>query len=305
MWADISDERHADLATIGYDQPSWDYEQLQKFEKAKAKAEPPPPPRPKTPPRVRAPPPPAGPNWTSGLPNLRDPSVVFLLSCLLAPIFLALFAGTLTSAALFHYLVHPVPIVAGILLFVYLYCVHQGVTSVPEAEKLVAAWYLVNAFGFKSIMDTFAGSLQGWTLMTEQYNLLEARYLLALGSQNSEGLESTPVHLTSLLEILVMVPLCLCAYALIVRQPTSGYRYAAELVSSTFTIAGTWYFYLPLILPTISDSVTKLFTSDSAVDRYFRGVFGCVLCPLIWVVVPSMRIYYVSNILQSQCSKRD
>lgn len=306
MWADVSDERHADLATIGYTQESWDYEQLHKNDKPIVKS----PARLKTPPRVRAPPPPpppapSGPDWTSGLPSLKDPSVLFLLGCLLAPILLALLAGTLTGSALFEYLVHPIPIVAGVLLFLYLYGVHQGLTTVPEADKLIAAWYLVNGFGFKSIMDTFAGSLQGWSLMTVQYNLLEARYLLPLGSQNAEGLESTPVHLTSLLEIIVMVPLCLIAYALIVRQPSSGYRYAVELATSTLQIAGVWYFYLPLILPTVSDSVTKLLMSDSRVDVYFRGVFGCIICPLIWVVVPSLRIYDVSNILQTRCSKMD
>jgi len=36
----------------------------------------------------------------------------------------------------------------------------------------------------------------------------------------------------------------------------------------------------------------QFFTSSDPVELYFRGVFGCVICPLIWIVVPLLRVIY-------------
>eukprot|EP00940_MAST-03C_sp_MAST-3C-sp2_P000498 g498.t1 len=218
---------------------------------------------------------------------LSDPSVLFLAACVVAPLFLEMIDGTLTLSVLKAYLYCGVPV--GACLVGVLMIFTQNAPR--EAYTPCAMWYLVNGVGFKSAMDTFSGSLQSWSLMTKQYNALEARYAMPLSN-----FESLPVHLTSLLEISVMTPMCLWVFYLIVREPSSARRYVAESSLATLQMAGTWYFYMPLILTSSGDRAARFFHEDSGiVDFYFRGVFGTVICPLIWIIVPLLRLIYASS----------
>jgi len=277
---------------------SWDYDQEQRVARAAPTPEPPTvspvrrKPDPVLAPRsISSPQPTAapGPDGFDNLPSLYDPSSLFLLSCLVAPPFLELYEGNLDLTALIFYIVHPVPGTSLLLMMIFLYFTHRKPSNVSASDMRVATWYLVNGFGFKTIMDTFSGSLQSWSLMTAQYNALEGRYQLPLWGHT----EAQAVHITSLLEITIQAPLCLLAYYLIIRRPASAVRFTTEFVLATLQAAGTWYFYMPLL--TTADGTARLekfFTSSDPVELYFRGVFGCVICPLIWIVVPLLRVIY-------------
>jgi len=148
-------------------------------------------------------------------------------------------------------------------------------------------------------MDTFSGSLQAWSLMTLQYNALEGRYILPLSD-----FESNTVHLSSLLEILVQAPLCLWVYYLIVHQGNSALRYAVEFCLCTLQMAGTWYFYLPLLLTPSNKRLMAMLGTDDVIDFYFRGIFGSILCPAVWIVVPMLRIYLCTQSLDASLKSK-
>ncbi len=77
--------------------------------------------------------------------------------------------------------------------------------------------------------------------MTVQYNKLESRYQLDNGFSQGFFLnhyESVPVHLTSLLEVLIMSPGSIYVYWLIVRHGDSARRYVLEIIFSVLKIIG-------------------------------------------------------------------
>lgn len=226
-------------------------------------------------------------NETNPMSILLDPSVLFLGSCLVAPLGVELMENNLTSDVVVEYVFHEIPLIAMSVLIVFLAFAHRkGAINLNCGERRVALWYLVNGVGFKSIMDTCSGSAQNWNLMTKQYNALESRYALPL-----ENAVSVPVHLTSLLEICVMTPLCFWVYYLIVREGNTWKRFAVEIVLATLQIVGTYYFYAPLVLTSAGDRARAFLSSNDPLDFYLRGVFGSVLCPLLWVVLPTVRIF--------------
>ena len=178
------------------------------------------------------------------------------------------------------------------LLIMFIAIAHRkGASFKSCTDRRVALWYLVNGIGFKSVMDTFSGTAQSWDLMTKQYNALESRYALSF----SDNPVSVPVHLTSLLEISVMAPLCFWVYYLIVRDGRSSTRYVVELVLATLQIVGTYYFYAPLLFTSAGDRARGFLVSNNPLDFYLRGVFGSVICPLLWIIVPLIRIKSVTR----------
>lgn len=223
-----------------------------------------------------------------------DPSVLFLLSCLLAPPLLELCTGgeQFTLKRAMDYVIHPVPMTSLACALAFLGWVHRDAPCVTSSERMVAAWYLVNGFGFKTAMDVMSGSMQSWNLMTDQYNALEKRYAMSMDHHP----EAAAVHLCSLLEAVVQAPLCIWLYLLIIRRGGSATRFAVEVSLATLQAAGTWFFYLPLVFTSSKQHVLALFASeDLVIDVLFRGVFGSLICPMIWIVVPIARIYCVTK----------
>eukprot|EP00658_Telonema_sp_P-2_P048967 TRINITY_DN37238_c0_g1_i2.p1 TRINITY_DN37238_c0_g1~~TRINITY_DN37238_c0_g1_i2.p1 ORF type:complete len:263 (+),score=65.30 TRINITY_DN37238_c0_g1_i2:197-985(+) len=209
----------------------------------------------------------------SSWPSLADPSVLFLLACVLCPPLVELYEGTYSHEALLEYVLHPLPLLSLMVTALLLLWAHRGEPEVAAGERAVAAWYLVNGVGFKSIMDTMSGSMQAWSLMTKQYNALEPRYARPYYDDPS----AQPVHFCSLLEITVMTPLCLWLYVLIVRSPKSATRFCIEFCLATLQATGTWFFYMPNLLTSHSQDVLKFFSSNNFMDLYLRGVFGLSL----------------------------
>merc|ERR1712070_940110 len=116
--------------------------------------------------------------------------------------------------------------------------------------------------------------------MTDQYSALEKRYAMHMDEQP----EAAAVHLCSLLEATIQAPLCIWLYVLIIRRGGSAARFAVEVSLATLQAAGTWFFYLPLIFTQSRQHVLSLFASeDFILDVLFRGVFGSIICPLIWI----------------------
>eukprot|EP01065_Artemidia_motanka_P015669 TRINITY_DN1940_c0_g1_i2.p1 TRINITY_DN1940_c0_g1~~TRINITY_DN1940_c0_g1_i2.p1 ORF type:complete len:267 (+),score=117.84 TRINITY_DN1940_c0_g1_i2:78-803(+) len=220
---------------------------------------------------------------------LLDPSWVFGLACVLTPPLMAcspliefsqIAPRGCDPAA---YFVHPLPIVSAILCIAFaMYCQSGKTAKLNGSDTRAANWYLVNAFIFKSIMDTCSGTLQSWGMMTQQYNMLEPRYQYPVSRH-----ESIPVHLTSMLEMFVMVPLCLLTY----RAMHKGYgsRYVYEIVTAVLQMTGTYYFYLAGII-TQGDALVRMGTETNLFDRLFYFTFGNVFCPLLWLVYPCYRI---------------
>ena len=102
-----------------------------------------------------------------------------------------------------------------------------------------------------------------------------------------------------------MTPLCFWVYWLIYRDQHSGKRYIVEAVLATLQIAGVFYFYLPLLLTDAGERAFGFFKSNNPIDFYFRGVFGSVVCPLLWIVVPTIRLFRLACDLERAMSRKN
>lgn len=233
---------------------------------------------------------------------LLDPSWIFGLACMLAPPLVSCTPLVSLSklapreCAISRHFVHPIPI-AGLLLCLTwsLYC-QQGSVTLSSRDKRVANWYLVNGFVFKSMMDTFSGSLQAWPTMTAQYNLLEPRYQKPLSD-----FDSIPVHLSSLLEIAFQVPLCLLVYR--AYHQGSKHRYVLEIVLATLQAAGTFYFYLAGLIT--EPEKLGMFMNASMFDFVFYCCFGSIFCPLLWIVLPVLCIRSAAGDIARLCESKE
>lgn len=224
---------------------------------------------------------------------LLDPSWMFGIACVVTPPLLACSPFIEYSdlsprgCDLPTYFSNPAFIVSTVLCILFVYVTQSDGKKISKADRRAAHWYVVNAFIFKSIMDTWSGTLQSWPMMTAQYNALEPRYIMPFSKP-----ESLPVHLTSILELTVMTPLCLATYWGLHRQ--TGWRYTIEAITATLQATGTYYFYLAGII-TQGDALKKMATESNAFDFLFYFIFANVFCPLLWIVVPILRIRTVTQ----------
>eukprot|EP00755_Sulcionema_specki_P012690 Sspe_Gene.52066::Locus_28861_Transcript_1_1_Confidence_1.000_Length_1240::g.52066::m.52066/K01824/EBP; cholestenol Delta-isomerase len=221
------------------------------------------------------------------LKAVTDPTFVFALSCLVTPAVIGCTslhklsalspdhcptldeAFTPISCAFF----------GGLALFI-LIC--PGSSNLSPRDRRVANWYLYNGLIIKTLMDTISGSLQSYPLMTPQYNIVDPRYSRPLSDTTS-----LPVHLTSALEITVMAPLCLAVYWC--YHKNNPLRYSLEIILCVLQIAGTYYFYASGLL-TERRHIEQVMNPAVPFDFLFYFLFGLVICPFIWVVVPILCI---------------
>merc|ERR1712113_415235 len=103
---------------------------------------------------------------------------------------------------------------------------------------------------------------------------------------------SLPVHLTSALELLIMTPLCLWLY----RAYHQGWasRYAIEIITAVLQITGTYYFYGAGLI-SHWDLLRTRATQTNFFDFSFLFLFGNIICPMVWVVVPLACIFGASK----------
>jgi hypothetical protein len=170
-----------------------------------------------------------------------------------------------------------------------------------RTDRFVARWYLLNGCFFNSMMDVFAGQLQAWPLMTEQYNALEPRYAAAPGPGPCGAYARSVVALTSLQEILFQAPLGMALYYAYHRR--AAWRLPAEIVFNVCSVAGVWYFYgteayarFPCVsTPPLQALANADLSTEAGRERLLAAAFtpkllfefwlGFVAFPLLWAVV--------------------
>lgn len=184
--------------------------------------------------------------------------------------------------------------------------------SMSTQQFRIARWYLVNGLFFHTLCDSIAGTHQQWSLMSEAYKELDARFY---EPTSAEGMLAS---LVTQLEMFVMTPLCLLVYygyrCHALKQPIGNnnkyivkheaWVYIAEIITSTLQLIGCYFFYGGEIAHVMLDTghwktpfdVNLEFTPKHIC--YFWFSF-CVL-PLVWVFYPLWMIRRATRDLISQ-----
>ncbi len=102
-----------------------------------------------------------------------DPSVLFIVLCTLAPCVINYNDPT----ACVNYLLEYPCLIAVSCCFLFEFIANRyGLGLATPDEIMISRWYLINACGFHTLYDGNTGILQNWSLMTQQYNILDQRY---------------------------------------------------------------------------------------------------------------------------------
>lgn len=176
---------------------------------------------------------------------LRDPTVVFTIWVVLAPIGLMVLEnehtfGQVVQQSLQGYLLAPTMLCSYAYLFLVVSLAHSGGRTVKLSprDQRVARWFLMNGVYYNLFLDVVSGQFQANSLMTYQYNLIEPRY--KFGPMDVRG---QSVFWTSMCEIFFQSPFCILAYYGYVRG--KAWRRCLEVIVSVLHIAGVWWFYVP------------------------------------------------------------
>lgn len=217
---------------------------------------------------------------------LRDPTVMFAVWVILAPIGLLAWENNLSfselvSQSLFGYLLAPTMLCSYAYLFLVVALTHSGgqVVQLNARDLRVARWFLMNGVYFNLFLDVVSGQFQANSLMTFQYNLIEPRYIF--GSFDVRG---QSVFWTSMCELFFQSPMCILCYYGYVRG--KSWRRALEIIVSVLHIAGVWWFYVPEAyshFPHLG-GYPKGWTEALTFHRIFYFYFGFWFMGSVWVV---------------------
>jgi len=185
-----------------------------------------------------------------------------------------------------------------VLLFVVLVFTHLfGTTHTLSArQQRIANWFLCNGVFINIFLDVFAGQFQWSGLMTEQYNILEPRYVMGLYHDAGQV-----VFMTSMLELLLQAPLCLITYWGFYHN--TGWKEATGIIASVLHFTGIWWMYVPEILrgfPHIPADRNFRFSFHDILYYWFGFWFCCGL----WTLVPILLTITLTRDISAQISKK-
>ena len=179
---------------------------------------------------------------------------------------------------------------------------------------LIAHWYLMTGIFFHILLDGLSGLLQINGLMSQQYARLDKRYVLPF---QHEGLV---VHLVSILEMLIMAPLCLSIYigyyqysnksAMNKQDKKKGllWVHSLEIIVSCLQLIGVFFYNGQELIHIVRDDGLQMFDVDYnlqfTLDYIFYFWFGTVFCQLIWIIVPIYQIKRAHKDIKSIIKKQ-
>ena len=228
---------------------------------------------------------------------LTDPSVLFALSVIIAPLGLVNYPQLQIDASI-KYLMNPAIIGCTVLwLAIEIFC------SIKSKKSVIAHWYLMNGIFFHLLLDPLSGLFQITDLMSTQYGKLDKRYILPF---DDEGLI---VNLVSLLELIFMAPICLYIYYGYYKYfgrknkknitNTNAKRgilliYSLEIIVSTLQLIGTFFYDGQELIHIIKGDGKEIINIDYNLSFTFEHIFyfwfGFIIAQLPWIFVPIFMI---------------
>jgi hypothetical protein len=171
-----------------------------------------------------------------------DPTVLYLAAAFLAPAFGG-FPRPLSAAETLACFTHPIHLRGGALVLAAFLAVKRGGPTVrlPLADRARARWYLLNGVHIHLILDVLVGTYHYLPPFAATYCFFDSRYCDVAASDYA-----TALHTVSLLEVLVMFPLCVALYGMYHRG--SAARDVTEVVVCCFQFIGTVFYFVPELL---------------------------------------------------------
>ena len=224
---------------------------------------------------------------------LTDPSVLFALNVIIAPLLIVNYPQTQLDLSK-EYLTHP-PIVITVILWLLIEII--AAVSSKSKTSITARWYLINAIFFHGLLDPICGIFQAGGLMSQQYAILDKRYTLPF---DHEGLI---VHLVSLLELVLMAPICLLIYYGYHQNYKNStdkiWIYCLEIIVSTLQLTGTFFYNGQELIHIVRGDGLEIFKVDYKLEFTFDYIFyfwfGAVVAQLPWIIVPCYMIKRAYN----------
>jgi hypothetical protein len=156
-----------------------------------------------------------------------DPTVLYIVACLIAP------AVELRGAAMTAYWTHPLFIGGAVALVATVALAAWGNRAAPlsAGQRRLARWYLLNGVVIHVMLDGLVGIYQVNAPFAKQYAIIDKRFA---DTTTDAG---AAVHVLSLVELLVMGPMCLLLYVLYQRRHAA--RDVTEVALCTMQFLGT------------------------------------------------------------------
>ena len=229
---------------------------------------------------------------------IKDPSVILTAILILLPIAFEVNSPNLIGTILGYLLSVPCLICVTLMLILEL----RAPTGlhITLSEYRVSRWYLVNGLGYHLLFDTVSGLMQGWSLMTKQYNYLDHRF----GAPFEIG--SEVATLAVWLEAAVMCPGCILIFIgyryILPKQRKSEninsspssivWIYCLELVIGLCQCVGSYFFYGAEIILLVTGQNThipyarNIKNLDFDLWECFYFWFGTIFMAAVWIVIP-------------------
>lgn len=242
---------------------------------------------------------------------LTDPSVLFALSVIVAPLGLVNYPQPQIDASK-QYLMNP-----AIIGCTALWLIIEILFSIKSKKSVIAHWYLINGIFFHLLLDPLSGLFQMTDLMSIQYGKLDERYIKPF---DNEGLI---VNLVSLLELVLMAPICLYIYYGYYKYfgrknkknvtNTNTKRgilliYSLEIIVSTLQLVGTFFYDGQELIHIIRGDGKEVVDIDYNLTFTFHYIFyfwfGVVIAQLPWIFVPIYMIKRSIKDIKSIISKQ-
>ena len=243
---------------------------------------------------------------------VTDPSVLFAIGVIFAPLGLVNYPEPQIEISK-QYLCNP-----AIISCVILWLLIEIFFSVKPKVSIRAHWYLMNGIFFHVLLDPLSGLFQCVDLMSKQYGILDKRYILPF---DHEGLI---VNLVSLLELILMAPICLYIYYGYYKyfgknknknKKNGGYKkkgllliYSLEIIVSTIQLIGTLFYdgqeLIHIIRGDGNEAIKIDYNLEFTFDFIFYFWFGAVFAQLPWIIVPIYMIFRSYKDIKSIINKQ-
>eukprot|EP01104_Vermistella_antarctica_P018736 TRINITY_DN7059_c0_g1_i1.p1 TRINITY_DN7059_c0_g1~~TRINITY_DN7059_c0_g1_i1.p1 ORF type:complete len:320 (+),score=97.90 TRINITY_DN7059_c0_g1_i1:137-1096(+) len=209
---------------------------------------------------------------------LFDPTGLFTIGCLLVgPILAYMEDPTTAFPKILNYFKDPAMLAGYIAFGATLFFVGKWKKSLSQGEVRTALWFLFNGAFIHITMDGLTGGHHFLDLLNNHYIQLDKRFLED---------EATSWLITQI-ELFIEAPLCLYAFATVVKRYPS--REVFTILASFLQLWGAViFFFTEIINDFVNVPVDRNleFTFDHCL--YFWFGFGA---NLLWIAVPSWLIY--------------
>eukprot|EP01060_Flectonema_neradi_P019837 TRINITY_DN27355_c0_g1_i1.p1 TRINITY_DN27355_c0_g1~~TRINITY_DN27355_c0_g1_i1.p1 ORF type:complete len:225 (+),score=21.30 TRINITY_DN27355_c0_g1_i1:72-746(+) len=219
-----------------------------------------------------------------GIFSTVDPSALFCFACIIIPLYKE---PETTDADRLEFLTDPFFYCPVLLLIVTALVGRTRTCIQTETDKILGRWYLWNGAIIHIMMDGCVGSLDKLKLFSQQYKILDHRFVTR---------DVVPVSI-GLIELYIMAPLCLLLY--LAFKWNLPCKNPLEIIVCVMHAFGAIMFVLPEHLISYKNVAVDYNLEFSL--YYLTYFWFGFLANFIWVVVP---LYNMKRAFIECCSAK-